>query len=137
MYNSNRYGNYGNYGAMGYAQQPSAQPNGTDKSIDSPYIQQLRKQLADAQALQAQMQGGNGSNMQSFPPNPGPPPETQQLSPQQMQAQLMQNLSPEAQMILRLFDEFSATDGGKKLVAAIGEFNGFCQEKLGKPEESH
>lgn len=118
---------------MGNFQQPTAQPGGSNQPPDSPLMLQLKKQLAEAEALQARMYGALNQNSGLFPPNPGPPPEHQQFSPQQ----LIQNLPPEAQMILRMYDEFSHTDDGKELATALNKFNGYCQAKLNTPAEEN
>lgn len=116
--------------------QPPQVPGAGTTQAESPYMLQLRKQLADAQALQRQF-----ASVAGVTPNPGftqpAGPGTQQpVSPTEQvsltQEQLVQQLPPETQMILTLFDEFAKTEDGRQLVSFIGKFNGFCQSKLAK-----
>lgn len=114
-------------GNMGYTQPaqpqvPPAQPQ------ESAYVQQLRQQLEEAQNMQRQF-----ASQQPMQPQVAP---QQQIMPPAQQNQQTQQVSPEGQAMLILFEEFSNTDDGKALVASIGKFNSFCQSRIAKAQNN-
>lgn len=114
-------------GNMGYTQPaqpqvPPAQPQ------ESAYVQQLRQQLEEAQNMQRQF-----ASQQPMQPQVA---SQQQIMPPVQQDPQTQQVSPEGQAMLVLFEEFSNTDDGKALVASIGKFNSFCQSRIAKAQNN-
>lgn len=111
------------------------QPN-----METPYMQQLRQRLEEAQKMQAQLQANPMMNVPGFQ-NPQQQinqmqvqPQNMQLPPVQQQAHQQPQISPEGQAVLALFEEFAKTDDGKQLVANMGKFNSFCQSQIAKAQ---
>ena len=134
------YQNYANnLSTMGSQPMNQGQP-----TMETPYMQQLRQRLEEAQRMQAQIAQNNPMmNVPGFQ-NPQQQINQMQMQPQNMQQQPIQQQAPqqpqisqEGQAVLALFEEFAKTDDGKQLVANMGKFNSFCQSQIAKAQNGN